>query len=101
MELDGKVCVITGANTGIGRVTATEIAKRGARVLVATRSEEKTKAVLADIAAAGGKAEWVALELGDLASVRRAARRYSSSAASVTASAPPVRDATGSWHASQ
>ncbi len=72
MELDGKVCVITGANTGIGRVTATEIAKRGARVLVATRSEEKTQAVLGDIAAAGGKAEWVALDLGDLASVRRA-----------------------------
>lgn len=71
-ELEGKVCVITGANTGIGRVTATEIGKRGARVVVATRSEEKTKAVLDDIAAAGGKAEWVALDLGELASVRRA-----------------------------
>lgn len=63
-----KVCVITGANTGIGRVTATEIGKRGYRVIVATRSEEKTKPVLADIP----KSEWVALELGDLASVRRA-----------------------------
>ena len=72
MELDGKVCVITGANTGIGRVTATEIAKRGARVIVATRSEEKTQGVLEDIARAGGKGEWVALDLGDLASVRRA-----------------------------
>jgi NAD(P)-dependent dehydrogenase (short-subunit alcohol dehydrogenase family) len=71
-DLEGKTILVTGANTGIGRVTATELAKRGARMLVATRSEEKTKPVLADIAAAGGKAEWIDLDLGDLESVRKA-----------------------------
>ena len=71
-DLEGKTYLVTGANTGIGRVTATELAKRGGRLLVATRSEEKTKPVLADIAAAGGKAEWIELDLGDLASVRKA-----------------------------
>lgn len=71
-DLEGKTYLVTGANTGIGRVTATELAKRGGRLLIATRSEEKTKPVLADIAAAGGKAEWIDLDLGDLASVRKA-----------------------------
>jgi NAD(P)-dependent dehydrogenase (short-subunit alcohol dehydrogenase family) len=71
-DLEGKTYLVTGANTGIGRVTATELAKRGGRLLIATRSEEKTKPVLADIASAGGKAEWIELDLGDLASVRKA-----------------------------
>ncbi len=75
-DLLGKTIIVTGANTGIGRVTATVLADRGAHVVVACRSEEKTRPVLDDIARAGGAAEFLALDLGDLASVRRAAQSF-------------------------
>ena len=74
--LRGRVALITGANTGIGRVTARELARRGARVVVATRDEQRTRGVLDDIRAAGGEGRWLALDLGDLASVRRCAQAF-------------------------
>jgi NAD(P)-dependent dehydrogenase (short-subunit alcohol dehydrogenase family) len=74
-DLAGRFIVVTGANTGIGRPTAEKLAARGARVVLACRSEERTRPVLDAIAASGGEAEFVALDLGDLASVRAAAER--------------------------
>lgn len=74
MEVSGRTIVVTGANTGIGRVTAEQLAKKGARVILACRSEEKTRPVLDGIVAAGGRAEFLPLDLGDLESVRRAAK---------------------------
>lgn len=64
-----KTFLVTGANTGIGRVTAEQLASQG-RVLLACRSRDKTQPVLDAIAAAGGRAEFVPLDLADLASVR-------------------------------
>jgi NAD(P)-dependent dehydrogenase (short-subunit alcohol dehydrogenase family) len=75
-DLSGKTIIVTGANTGIGRVTATELASRGAHVILACRSEDKTRPVLDEIAARGGSAEFLALDLGDLGSVRRAAQTF-------------------------
>lgn len=74
-ELAGKTFVITGANTGIGKVTATELARRGARVILAGRSRDKHLAAIEDIQRATGndQLEYVPLDLGDLASVRAAA----------------------------
>jgi retinol dehydrogenase 12 len=74
--LDGRIALITGANTGIGRVTARELARRGARVFVATRSEDRARGVLDDIRTAGGEGRWLALDLGDLDSVRRCAQAF-------------------------
>lgn len=73
--MDQRTVVITGANAGIGRVTAIDMAKRGARVILAGRSEARTRPVLDAIRALGGPSEpgFVALDLGDLDSVRRAA----------------------------
>jgi retinol dehydrogenase 12 len=70
-DLQGKTFVITGANSGIGRVTATTLAARGAEVVLACRSRDKTEPVLAEIKAAGGRARFAALDLADLDSVRR------------------------------
>ena len=76
MDLAGKHVIVTGANTGIGRVTAETLARRGARVFLACRSEEKTRPVLASIRDAGGAAEFLPLDLGSLASVRACAKAF-------------------------
>jgi retinol dehydrogenase-12 len=72
-DLAGRTIVITGANTGIGRATAESLAARGAHVVLACRSLEKTQPVLDGIRSAGGSADMVALDLGDLDQVRTCA----------------------------
>lgn len=72
-DLARRTFVVTGSSAGIGRVTAETLARRGATVILANRSEAKTRPVLDAIRAAGGSAAYVPLDLADLASVRRAA----------------------------
>ncbi|XP_052256423.1 retinol dehydrogenase 12-like isoform X2 [Dreissena polymorpha] len=48
-RLEGKTVVITGANTGIGRATATELSRRGGRVIIACRDRCKGEAVALQI----------------------------------------------------
>lgn len=74
-SLSGRVALVTGANTGIGLVTARELASRGAHVFVACRSLERGQAAVAEIRTATGnaKVEFLALDLGDFASVRACA----------------------------
>ncbi len=74
----GKVAVVTGANSGLGFYTARELARRGARVVLACRSREKTEPVLAELnaLAAGGGAEFMALDLADLDSVSAFAKAF-------------------------
>lgn len=68
---------MTGANTGIGRTTAVGLARRGAHVLLACRSAERTRDALDEIAAlpgpGAGHATFVALDLADLDAVRTTA----------------------------
>ncbi len=71
-----KTYLVTGANTGIGRVTAETLARRGGRVWLAARTREKTQPVVDAIRAAGGSAEILPLDLADLASVRTAAQTF-------------------------
>lgn len=54
MEINGKAAVITGAASGIGRCAALQLAERGARVIIADRDEERGRAVVDEIGAAGG-----------------------------------------------
>ena len=73
-ELAGKTFVVTGANTGLGRATVEALAARGAgRIVIASRSREKTQPVIDALAAKGVEVDFVALDLGDLASASRAA----------------------------
>jgi len=75
-DLEGKTCVVTGANSGIGRVAALELARRGACVVLACRSRERTEAVLEEIRRVAGdeRARFVELNLASFESVRRAAK---------------------------
>jgi retinol dehydrogenase-12 len=77
-SLLGRVAIVTGANTGIGRATAFELANRGAQVLLACRSADKTAPVVEEIARQTGnpRVELVALDLGDLDSVRKCASEF-------------------------
>lgn len=71
--LENRTCLVTGANTGIGRVTAVELGRLGAHVIVATRTREKGAPVVEQIVRAGGTGDVVEIDLGSLASVRAAA----------------------------
>ena len=77
-ELNGQTFLVTGANTGIGKETARDLAGRGARVVVAGRSEEKNRAAIDEIVADTGNSnlDFIQLDLGDLASVRNAAKTF-------------------------
>jgi len=49
VRADGKVCIVTGSNTGIGKETAMELAKRGCTVYMACRDLEKCRKARAEI----------------------------------------------------
>src|SRR5260221_14694501 len=73
-DLAEKTFIITGANTGIGKITAKQLASRGAHVILACRSRAKTDPVIAEIERdTGTKPEFIELDLADFGSVRKAA----------------------------
>ena len=74
----GRVAVVTGANSGLGYVTARELARKGARVVLACRSEARGSAAADRIVAEvpGAEAQFGRLDLGDLASVREFAATF-------------------------
>uniref|UniRef100_A0A3Q1G5F4 Retinol dehydrogenase 12, like n=1 Tax=Acanthochromis polyacanthus TaxID=80966 RepID=A0A3Q1G5F4_9TELE len=53
-KLDGKTVLITGANTGIGKETAKDLAKRGARVIIACRDMEKAQEAMKEVIETSG-----------------------------------------------
>ena len=73
--LDDKVAVVTGASTGIGRATALALAREGARVVAAARSEDKLTSLCSEIDRAGGRALAVPTDVTDLEAVPRLAER--------------------------
>ncbi len=73
-DLSGNTALVTGATSGIGRATALELARRGARVLVSGRDAERGQAVVGKIRADGGEAEFLKADLGDADSTRDLAR---------------------------
>ena len=74
-RLEGRTVVITGANTGIGKVTALDMSGRGARVIILCRNQDKAKEAAAEIAKeTGGVVECGKLDLSSLASVRECAK---------------------------
>lgn len=64
-SLKEKVAVVTGASQGIGRETALALAQAGAKVVAAARNEEKLAALVSEIAAAGGEAFALKMDVAD------------------------------------
>lgn len=77
-DMSGRVAIVTGANTGIGLVSARELARMGAHVFVACRNQAKADAAIAAIKADTGneEVEFLALDLGDLDAVRASADAF-------------------------
>jgi retinol dehydrogenase-12 len=73
-----RTFLVTGANSGIGRAMAEALADQGGRVVLAARSEERTRPVLDTIRGRhpASDPQFLQIDLSDLASVRRAAERY-------------------------
>ena len=72
--MQGKICLVTGANSGIGLVTARELSAQGAQVLMICRSQAKGEAAAAEIEqATGARPQLYLADLSDLAQVKRVA----------------------------
>jgi NAD(P)-dependent dehydrogenase (short-subunit alcohol dehydrogenase family) len=70
-DQSGRTVIVTGANSGLGLETARALARKGASVIFACRSEEKAEAAIADVRMEHPKAalRFIALDLGNLESV--------------------------------
>ena len=76
--IEGKVCIVTGATDGIGRVAAEELAKIGARLILVGRNARKGEAMVRAIrhAAPDGEVEFERADLSDLGQVRALAATF-------------------------
>lgn len=79
-QMDGKVAVVTGATSGLGLASATQLALMGGRVVLLVRDEKRGQRVCADIVASTGNPDVsvIVADMGNLEAVRRAARRLGS-----------------------
>lgn len=79
-RLDGKVIIITGANTGIGKETAKDLVKRGAKVYIGCRSLQRANQAIRDIqketGVIGDKLSVILLDLASLKSVREFVKEF-------------------------
>ncbi|MHA2163681.1 MAG: SDR family NAD(P)-dependent oxidoreductase [Candidatus Thorarchaeota archaeon] len=75
-EMSGKVCIVTGSNSGIGKETALALAKMGATVVMVARNQERGEKAQAEIIEKTGSTS-VDLMLCDLASMDEI-RRFAS-----------------------
>ncbi|MFE6082072.1 MULTISPECIES: oxidoreductase [Streptomyces] len=84
-DQSGRVAVVTGANSGIGYVTARELARGGASVVLACRSAARGRAAVIRLRAEvpQARAEFLPLDLADLSSVREFATAYAQRHASL------------------
>ena len=78
MILKGKTCLITGATSGIGKETALELARRGAKIVITSRDIEKGNKVKDEIALASGNPDIQVLkcDLASMSSIRQFVKEF-------------------------
>ncbi len=78
INMQGKVCLVTGSSSGIGKVTARELARMGATVVMVCRNRAKGEVTQAEIKEASGNAQvdLIVADLSELSQVRRAASEF-------------------------
>ncbi len=74
-SLQGRVALVTGASQGIGRATSLALAQAGAKVVAAARNAKKLAGVVDEIAAAGGEAMAVQMDVADADQVKAGFRQ--------------------------
>jgi len=73
-SLEGRVALVTGGNSGIGRAIARALAKAGARVVLLARGADALAQTAAALQAEGCEAAWVSADLSDRASLEHGAK---------------------------
>lgn len=78
VNMSGKVCIVTGANSGIGKVAALELARLGAHIVMVCRDRARGEAALAEIKQATGndQLELMLCDLSSQADIRRFADEF-------------------------
>ena len=74
MTTNATTALVTGGTSGIGRAAANKMALLGIHVLVVGRSVERGERTVAEIRAAGGKADFISSDLRDASSTREVAK---------------------------
>jgi len=72
--LAGKVALVTGAGSGIGRASAQALAEAGAAVILVSRTESKVRQLASEIEASGGRAIYAECDVSDRDQVQRAVK---------------------------
>ncbi|KAJ7281478.1 hypothetical protein C8J57DRAFT_1297756 [Mycena rebaudengoi] len=76
-DLAGKVCIVTGGNSGVGKETVRVLLNHNAKVYMASRSPEKAQKAISELKEKTGKdAIFLQLDLGDLKSIKASAAEF-------------------------
>lgn len=76
MDMTGRICLVTGATDGIGKVTAFELARAGATVIGVGRNPDKIRAALDEIGRTRGSLEFLTADLSSQAEIRALAEEF-------------------------